>query len=81
MSRFRSDPLQSASVVNERRIQSLQFGLLAPETVAKMSVAEVRHTQIYDHTTFLPNFNAVNDPRMGVLDRDQRCLSCKAGPD
>lgn len=44
-----------------------------------MSVAEVRSTLIYDQQTFQPNFHAVNDPRMGVTDKDQRCYTCKAG--
>lgn len=64
---------------NEHRVQALQFGLLSPETVASMSVAEVRSTQIYDQVTFQPNFHAINDPRMGVTDKDQRCFTCKAG--
>ena len=56
--------------MDEHRVGALQFGMLSPDTVSKMSVAEIRSTQIYDQTTFQPNFHAVNDPRMGVTDKD-----------
>ena len=46
-----------------------------------MSVAEIKSTQIYDQTTFMPNFHAINDPRLGVTEKDARCLTCKAGVD
>ena len=44
-----------------------------------MSVAEIKSTQIYDQTTFMPNYHAINDPRLGVTEKDARCLTCKAG--
>jgi len=44
-----------------------------------MSVAEIKITQIYDQATFQPNFHAINDPRLGVMDKDSRCVTCKAG--
>lgn len=82
MPRFKSGDAQLGGVsfsMSELRVGALQFGLLSPDTVAKMSVAEVRSTQIYDQNTFQANFHAVNDPRMGVTDKDQRCYTCKAG--
>jgi DNA-directed RNA polymerase II subunit RPB1 len=44
-----------------------------------MSVAEISSTLIYDQITFQPNFHAINDPRMGVMDKDSLCYTCKAG--
>jgi hypothetical protein len=41
-----------------------------PDLVCRLSVAEISSTLIYDQTTFQPNFNAVNDPRMGVMEKD-----------
>ena len=46
-----------------------------------MSVAEITSTAIYDQVTFVPNFNAINDPRMGVMDRDNHCSTCKGSMD
>ena len=34
--------------MDEYRVQALQFGLMSPETVSRMSVAEIRSTLIYD---------------------------------
>ena len=58
----------------------MQFGLMNPDEIALLSVAEIKSTQIYDHETFLPNFNAVNDPRMGSMEREITCVTCRADP-
>lgn len=63
-------------VFNEKKISALQFGLISPDLIEKLSVAEVKSTQIYDMTTFQPNYHAVNDPRMGVCDKDALCKTC-----
>lgn len=41
-----------------------------------MSVANLWSERIYNETTFLPTRNAVNDPRMGVCQREQLCHTC-----
>jgi DNA-directed RNA polymerase beta' subunit len=79
MSKYQVGQAMAASYIDERKVHSLQFGLLSPETIASMSVAEIKITQIYDPATFQPNFHAINDPRLGVMDRDSRCVTCKAG--
>ena len=81
MSRFPSGSALASSYVDEHRVQALQFGLLSPETISQMSVAEIKSTQIYDQNTFQPNFHAINDPRLGVSDKDSRCVTRKAGMD
>lgn len=79
MSKHQIGQAMAASYVDERKVGALQFGLLSPETIASMSVAEIKSTQIYDPVSFQPNFHAINDPRLGVMDRDSRCVTCKAG--
>jgi DNA-directed RNA polymerase II subunit RPB1 len=79
MSKYQIGQALAASYVDERKVSALQFGLLSPETIASMSVAEIKITQIYDQQTFQPNFHAINDPRLGVMDKDSWCVTCKAG--
>lgn len=42
-------------------------------------MAEIKSLLIYDPQTFQANFHAINDPRMGVMDKDSFCFTCKAG--
>lgn len=79
MPKFKGPNQQESFTMDEHRVKAVQFGLMSPDTVSKMSVAEIKSTLIYDQTTFQPNFHAVNDPRMGVTDKDSRCYTCKAG--
>jgi DNA-directed RNA polymerase II subunit RPB1 len=41
-----------------------------------MSVANIYSERIYDEITLAPKLNAVNDPRMGTVVKDQACLTC-----
>lgn len=41
-----------------------------------MSVAEIKSPVVYDEQG-MPNYQAVNDPRMGVINRESRCMTCK----
>jgi DNA-directed RNA polymerase beta' subunit len=41
-----------------------------------MSVANIKQEIIYDERG-VPNFNAINDPRMGTMDKELRCMMCK----
>lgn len=41
-----------------------------------MSVANLTSEKIYDEITFLPQRHAINDPRMGVTNKDQLCHTC-----
>jgi DNA-directed RNA polymerase beta' subunit len=60
---------QNQTLKDELRVTALQFGLLSPEVICQMSVAEIKSTLVYDQTTFAPNFHAINDPRMGVMEK------------
>lgn len=55
---------------------ALQFGLMSPEEVQKLSVAEISSTQPYDENR-MPLFSGVNDPRLGTISRDFKCVTCK----
>ena len=55
--------------------------MLSPETISKMSVAEIKSTQIYNQENFMPNFHAINDPRLGVMDKESVCHTCSAAMD
>ena len=54
----------------------MQFGLLDFEEVRRMSVANISNERIYDDRG-IPNFHAVNDPRMGTMDKELKCFTCK----
>jgi DNA-directed RNA polymerase beta' subunit len=58
------------------KVRSLQLGLLNPDEVRKMSVAKIENEHIYDERG-LPNFNGINDPRMGTMDKELKCYVCK----
>jgi DNA-directed RNA polymerase beta' subunit len=41
-----------------------------------MSVAIIDNEHIYDERG-IPNFNGINDPRMGTMDKELKCYVCK----
>jgi len=41
-----------------------------------MSVIKIEKERIYDDKG-IPVFGAVNDPRMGTMDKEIRCYTCK----
>ncbi len=57
-------------------IQSIKFGLLSPEVIRKMSVAEIKIHQAYDPSSGKPVPGGVLDPRLGVVEPGQRCATC-----
>ena len=66
----------SQSYVELHKVKSLQLGLLNPDEIRKMSVCKIENEHIYDEKG-IPNFNAINDPRMGTMDKDMKCYVCK----
>jgi len=66
----------ATSKTQELKVQSVQFGLLSPEEVVKLSVASICSESPYDELGN-PKFNGVNDPRLGAISRDYRCFTCK----
>jgi DNA-directed RNA polymerase II subunit RPB1 len=41
-----------------------------------MSVVKVDNDRIYDEQG-MPNLGGVNDPRMGTMDKEMKCYTCK----
>lgn len=66
----------STSKTQQLKVESVQFGLLSPDEVLKMSVAHICSEVPYDEQGN-PRFHGVNDPRLGVCSREFRCLTCQ----
>lgn len=57
-------------------VQALQFGIMSPDEVQRLSVAEISSEQPYDEQR-MPLFGGINDPRLGTISRDFKCITCK----
>ena len=57
------------------RIKKLEFGILNPEIIKKMSVARITKTELYDQEGY-PVEGGLMDPRLGVVDPGLRCRTC-----
>lgn len=64
------------SCVEHRRVKKVEFGLFSPEWVKNMSVAKIDVERIYDDKQ-IPQTGAINDPRMGTMDRNLHCYTCQ----
>ncbi|RQD84147.1 MAG: DNA-directed RNA polymerase subunit A' [Methanocalculus sp. MSAO_Arc2] len=58
-----------------KRIGKLDFGLLSPKDVRKMSVCKVIWPDTYDDDGF-PYSKGLMDPNLGVIDPGLRCRTC-----
>jgi DNA-directed RNA polymerase II subunit RPB1 len=58
------------------KVRAVEFGLLKSEEVERMSVVKIMKERIYDDLGN-PMLNAINDPRMGTMDKELRCYTCK----
>jgi DNA-directed RNA polymerase subunit A' len=58
-----------------KKIDSIEFGLLSPEDIRKMSVAQIVVADTYDEDGY-PIESGIMDPRLGVIDPGQRCRTC-----
>lgn len=59
-----------------KEIQEIQFGLLSPDDVLKMSVAEITNGKIISLETG-SLLNTIYDERMGPMQSNQVCVTCK----
>ena len=59
-----------------RNIKRVQFGILSPEEIRRMSVTEggVRFPETYEGGR--PKLGGLMDPRQGVVDRSSLCQTC-----
>lgn len=59
----------------KRSISKIKFGILSPEIIRKLSVAEIQTPDTYDEDG-VPIPTGVMDPRLGTLEPGQRCQTC-----
>ena len=58
-----------------KKIERINFGLMSPEDIRKMSVVRVETPDTYDSDGY-PIENGLMDPRLGVLDPSLKCHTC-----
>jgi DNA-directed RNA polymerase subunit A' len=56
-------------------IESIDFSLLSPQMVRKLSVIEIVKPELYDNDGF-PLEGGVMDPKLGVIDPGLKCRTC-----
>ena len=61
--------------VKGKLVGSLNFGLLSPMMVKKMSSADISKAELYDNDGF-PLEGGVMDPKLGVIDPGLKCRTC-----
>ncbi|MCG2871035.1 MAG: DNA-directed RNA polymerase subunit A' [Sulfolobales archaeon] len=59
----------------EKIIKGIQFGLLSPDEIRKMSVGAIKSPDVYDEDG-TPIEGSVLDPRLGVIEPGQKCPVC-----
>jgi DNA-directed RNA polymerase subunit A' len=65
----------SLSGLTTKKIDSIEFGLLSPDDIRKMSVAQIVVADTYDEDGY-PIESGIMDYRLGVIDPGQRCKTC-----
>jgi DNA-directed RNA polymerase II subunit RPB1 len=62
-----------------RTIKEIQFGLLSPEEIKRMSVCHILYPETMDETRTKPRDGGLNDPLLGSVDRQFKCKTCGEG--
>ncbi len=60
-----------------KKISAIDFGLMSPETIRKMSVTKIVTPDTYDEDGY-PIEAGLMDPRLGVIDPGLKCRTCGA---
>lgn len=68
---------QVASKCPLRTIKEIQFGLLSPEEIKGMSVVRIEYPESMDEQKLRPKEKGLNDPKLGTIDRNLKCATCK----
>jgi DNA-directed RNA polymerase subunit A' len=58
-----------------KQISQINFGLMSPEDIRKMSVTRIETPDTYDEDGY-PIENGLMDPHLGVIDPSLRCRAC-----
>lgn len=56
-------------------VDRIEFGIISPDIIKKMSVAKMTKTELYDQEGY-PIEGGLMDPRLGVVDPGVRCRTC-----
>ncbi|MHA1743113.1 MAG: DNA-directed RNA polymerase subunit A' [Candidatus Heimdallarchaeota archaeon] len=56
-------------------VDKIEFGIINPELIKKMSAARITKTELYDQEGY-PVEGGLMDPRLGVVDPGVRCRTC-----
>jgi DNA-directed RNA polymerase subunit A' len=56
-------------------VDKIEFGVIDPELIKKMSAAKITKTELYDQEGY-PVEGGLMDPRLGVVDPGVRCRTC-----
>lgn len=59
----------------QKRIAGIEFSILGPEMIRKMSGIEIKNPDTYDKDGF-PMENGLMDPHLGVINPGLRCKTC-----
>ena len=58
-----------------KKIQEINFGLMSPDQIRKMSVVKIETPDTYDEDGY-PIENGLMDPHLGVIDPSLKCRTC-----
>lgn len=61
------------------KVKTVQFGILSPDEIRRMSVCEITTSDLYDASRTKAREGGLSDPRLGTIDRSQKCLTCQGG--
>ena len=58
-----------------KKIKQINFGLMSPEQIRKLSVVKIQTPDTYDEDGY-PIENGLMDPHLGVIDPSLKCRTC-----
>ncbi|KAH8179404.1 RNA polymerase rpb1, domain 1 domain-containing protein [Sarocladium implicatum] len=59
-----------------KTVEEIQFGLLSPDEIKSMSVANIKYPETMTEDKTKPREEGLNDPRLGSIDRAYKCKTC-----
>ncbi|KAL3734156.1 hypothetical protein ACJRO7_023493 [Eucalyptus globulus] len=58
------------------KVRTVQFGILCPDEIRRMSVVRIKHGESMERGK--PKLGGLSDPRLGTVDRKLKCETCMA---
>ncbi|GMH93134.1 hypothetical protein TrST_g13733 [Triparma strigata] len=72
-----AEPTDASPTAAPKKISSIQFGLLAPSSMARLSEITIHNRELFSMPSRRPAPLGVLDPRLGVSDKLSICETCK----